>query len=57
MMFMSSAIMMMFEEVMPNRAFYLNGAYTQMDYLKSVYFMVVTMSTLGYGDFVRNYLN
>jgi Ion channel len=57
MMFMSAGIMMMFEEVMPNRSYYLNGAFTRMDYLKAVYFMVVTMSTLGYGDYVNVLIN
>lgn len=51
MMFMSSGIIMMFEELLPERAFMLSGEFVQMNFLRSVYFMIVTMSTLGYGEF------
>lgn len=49
-MFMSTGIIMMFEELLPSQAFKLYDKYTQMDFIKGLYFMIVTMSTIGYGD-------
>lgn len=50
-MFMSAGIIMMFEELIPKRAFVYSGEYIQMNFITASYFMIVTMSTLGYGDF------
>lgn len=41
----------MFEELLPMQAFMLAGEYVQMSFLRGIYFMIVTMSTLGYGEF------
>lgn len=41
---------MMFEELLPNSAFKIYDQFTQMDFIKGLYFMIVTMSTIGYGD-------
>jgi hypothetical protein len=49
-MFMSTGIIMMFEELLPTSAFMLNGEFIQMDFIRGLYFMIVTMSTIGYGD-------
>jgi CBS domain containing-hemolysin-like protein len=49
--FMSTGIIMMFEELLPYRAFLSGSDYVQMDFTKGVYFMIATMSTIGYGDF------